>query len=105
MLLAGLAMVGTVPVGIYAAARALATALASTFTTAEPDSRAQIIEFAPAVTPVVVSHGGAHMAERNSLGMRTGRWRADAVDIALQPALPRLQGPKEDRTARKRQTI
>ncbi len=82
-LLTGLAIAVTVPAGIYAAAAALATTLASTFATEESDWRAPMIEFAPAASPVVVSHADELIAERNSLGMRTGRRHADAMDIAL----------------------
>lgn len=32
------------------------------------------LEFVPDASPVVVKHDGGLMAERNSLGMRTGRW-------------------------------
>ena len=73
----------TLPAGIYAAAATLAATLASTFKTEDTDWRAQIIEFVPDASPVVVRHDGRLIAERNSLGMRTGQWQADAADIRL----------------------
>ncbi len=83
MLFAGLAITVAVLAGIYAAAAAMATTMAATFTTDEATWRAQIVELAPAATPASAGHGREFVAERNSLGMGSVRWQTDATDIPL----------------------
>lgn len=83
MLLAALAITVAVAAGIYVAAAALARTMAATFATRLATSHAQIVSSAPLASPASAGHGGRSVAERNSLGMRSVRWRTDATDVSL----------------------